>query len=91
MVPQLKTTAENGHNTKWNEYDGTNTAWQKKCKLDLLKDKCHWCYPPNLHQLALMGRACLMAERQQVDQTCDSGLGVIQKDVGGMTLSKKSN
>ena len=51
--------------------------------------------PTNLHQQALMGRACHMSERQQVDQMCDSGvhetthgLGVIQKDVGGMTLKR---
>ena len=29
------------------------------------------CYPPILHQQAPMGRACLTAGRQQVDQTCD--------------------
>ena len=89
MVPQQNTTAQNGHNTMQNgtNNDGTNTAWQNKCKLYLLKDRCHWCYPPNFHQQALMGRACLTAERQQVDQTVwqsgthetTSGLEIIQK------------
>ena len=51
--------------------DGTNTAQQKKFKLDLLKDRCHWHYPLNSYQQAPRGRACLMAERQQVDQMCD--------------------
>ena len=79
MVPQQNTAAENGHNTTQDRMnnDRTNAAWWKKCKLDLLKDRCHWCCTPNLHQQAPMGRACLTAERQQVDQTCDRVLSQV--------------
>ena len=37
----------------------------------ICSDRHHWNYPPNLCQQAPMGRACLMAERQQVDKMCD--------------------
>ena len=67
MVPQQNTTTENGQNTMqdWMNNDGTNTVQQKKFKLDPLKDRCHWCYLPNLHATSTNGQGMsCMAERE---------------------------